>query len=49
MQIKIPPLRKNTPYTFLMLNMLKTAAKQAGKLFTLDIEHPMTLNDLAAV
>ena len=42
-----PAQEKHTVY-LLMLNMLtRQPPKQAGKLFTLDIEHPMTLNDLS--
>nr|WP_251077318.1 hypothetical protein [Escherichia coli] len=42
-----PAQEKHTVYLFNAEHADKTAAKQAGKLFTLDIEHPMTLNDLS--
>ncbi|MBK4454786.1 hypothetical protein JJP63_23855 [Enterobacter cloacae] len=38
-----PAQEKHTVYLFNAEHADKTAAKQAGKLFTLDIEHPMTL------
>ena len=42
-----PAQEKHTVYLFNAEHADKTAAKQVGKLFTLDIEHPMTLNDLS--